>query len=138
MHVHRGITRTVLLVGRWAVKVPSLRSYNDGVAGVLWSISHGVQANLSERTWSGSDAGYCPVLWSLAGLVNVYPRCAPVDPAAVIDYDAVAEWNCPTDRKPENLGWLDGRLVWVDYDMSWNDCPHGHPARPLIAADEEA
>lgn len=28
----------------------------------------------------------------------------------------------PIDRKPNNLGRLDGRLVWVDYDMSWNDC----------------
>lgn len=28
----------------------------------------------------------------------------------------------PMDKKANNVGLLAGRLVWVDYDMSWNDC----------------
>ena len=122
--VHHGMTRTVLLVGRWAIKLPSLRSYGDGPAGVLWSVTRGIQANLSEREWSGSP-GTCPVVWSAAGVVNVYPRCDPVmaEPTDA-EYAATGVLG-PVDKKRQNVGWLAGRLVWVDYDMSWNDCRCG-------------
>lgn len=129
--IHRGITRTVLLAGRWAVKVPSLRTHSDGVRGVMWSLCRGISANLSECQWSGSP-GVCPVRWSLlAGVVNVYPRCAPVDPDHVIDWEGIG-FLAPTDRKHQNVGWFHGHIVMVDYDGSWNDCPHGHPPRPRI------
>lgn len=111
----------MVLAGRWAIKFPSLRAYGDGTRGVVWSITRGIQANLSEITWTGSP-GVCPVVWSLAGLVNVYPRCEPVltEPTEE-EYSATGVLG-PTDRKASNVGWLKGRLVWIDYDMSWNDC----------------
>lgn len=120
MTIHRGITRTVLVIGRWAVKVPSVRAYGDGLRGVLWSWTRGVQANLSEAEWSNSP-GTCPVLWSLAGLVNIYPRADALPDGAEVDWDAIG-FLCPVDRKPQNVGRLGGRLVMIDYDMSWNDC----------------
>lgn len=122
MEIHRGITRTVFVTRRWAIKVPSLRSYKRNVRGSLWSITRGIQANLSEADWSDSP-GVCPVRWSLLGLINVYPRCELLPPDADVDYDAIGAL-FPSDKKPENVGKLDGRLVWIDYDMSWNDCPH--------------
>ena len=134
VELHRGITRTVFLAGRWAVKVPSLRTYGNGVQGLLWSVCRGITANLSEIEWSGTPA-VCPVRWTLAGIVNVYPRCEPVDPDEEIDYYAIGEL-FPTDKKPENLGRLNGQLVWIDFDCSWNDCPHGHPRRPVPVDDE--
>jgi len=119
MQVKRGLTRTVLLIGRWAVKVPSFRSHGQGLSGVLWSFCRGVLANHSEILWA-EEPGVCPLKWSVAGLINVYPRCGPVtwDP----DYDAIG-FTGPTDRKRANVGMLDGRMVWVDYDMNWNDRP---------------
>ena len=121
MKIERGVTRTVILARSWAIKVPRLRSYGDGLAGVLWSITRGIQANLSEREWSGSP-GTCPVRWSFAGLVNIYPRCAPATHDVTdAEYEATGLLG-PADRKPRNVGWLNGRLVWIDYDMSWNDC----------------
>lgn len=134
MTIRRGICRTVLLVGPWAVKVPSLRANGNGAMGVVWSICRGILANQSERSWTGWE-GLCPVRWSLAGLINIYPRCEPVT-----DYDGDYAEVCtmvPTsmaDRKPENLGRLNGRLVWVDYDMSWNGCPHSR----MVAEPETA
>lgn len=113
----RGVTRTVILTRRYAVKVPSLRGGSLGARsprGVMRSIVWGIDANLSEIEWSGTP-GVCPVLWSLLGLVNVYRRCAPVTgDLADADYDAIGMLH-PGDRKPENLGLLDGRIVWVDY-----------------------
>lgn len=111
----RGVTRTVLLIGRWAVKIPSLRG---GSIGRRWmrSLVWGIDANLREIEWSGMP-NVCPVRWSLLGLVNVYPRCAPL-PA---DRDLVAaDWEALgmehlSDRKRENVGLLGGHLVWLDY-----------------------
>lgn len=120
VEVHRGITRTVFVAGRWAVKFPSLRAYGDGARGVVWSVTRGIQANLSEVAWSGSP-GVCPVLWSLAGLVNVYPRADRLPDGAHIDWDAIGFLG-PVDRKEPNVGRLAGTVVMIDFDMSWNDC----------------
>lgn len=120
--IRRGITRTVILTPRHAIKLPSLRRHGKGLAGMLWSFSRGISANLSEREWSGYSPALCPVRWSLAGLVNVYPRCEPVTEEPD-DYYAIANMLGPMDKKPENLGILDGRMVWVDYAMDWNDPP---------------
>lgn len=133
MRIERGITRTVFITRRWAIKVPSSRANGNGVRGVLWSLTRGVQANLSELEWSGSP-GVCPVRWSLAGLVSVYPRCESVDPDLVVDFQSIGCLG-PADKKHQNLGWLDGRIVFVDYDMSWNDCAHGKNPTPV---DEDA
>lgn len=139
MIVRRGITRTVLLTKRYAVKLPSLRAHGDGLAGLLWSFCRGVLANQAERTWSSYDAWagkLCPVLRSwLGGIVNVYPRCEPYEVTPEqemamfrrelrpVDIDPT-----PGDNKPENYGWLTiaGRrtLVFLDYDINYNGCPH--------------
>jgi hypothetical protein len=122
--VRTGITRTVLLVGRWAVKVPSSRRYGKGLRGLLYGWSRGVQANISEAemcVWDEVRRDVAPVLFSLAGLINVYPRCAPVPAGRVSEARPLPFCG---DRKPENLGVLDGQVVWVDYDGSWNGCPH--------------
>jgi len=122
MKIKRGITRTVFVTRRWAIKVPSLRAHGLGVSGVLWSISRGLSANLSEREWSG-QRGFCPLHFSLWGVVNVYPRadvCTEADEP--IDYATIADYPLAVDPKPHNVGRLNGELVWIDYDMNWNDC----------------
>lgn len=110
--VARGVTRIVLLVGPWAVKLPRLA--RAARRGLLWSAATGLLANLSEREWS-SWPGVAPVRWSLlGGLVQVYPRCAH-PPDGPIDYDAIAPPGLPVDPKLANVGVLDGQLVWLDY-----------------------
>lgn len=121
MRICRGVTRTVILTRHWAIKVPSLRAYNNGPRGVLWSVTRGIQANLSEAEWSGTP-GTCPVRWTLAGLVNIYPRCTPVDHDPTVEEYEATGFLGPTDQKPGNVGYLNGLLVWIDYDQSWNDC----------------
>lgn len=139
--VRRGITRTVILAGRHAVKVPSMRRYGNGLAGLLWSVCRGILANQSEAEWwrnapPATRAVLCPVRWSLlGGLVNIYPRCGPYVPppehaAAMRD----RQWRpveldpSPGDDKPDNYGWLSDpagrRVVRIDYDMNYNGCPH--------------
>lgn len=85
--VRTGITRTVILTARHAIKVPSLRGGSTGKR--LESFCWGLLANLSERQWydyagwGGAAAPVAPVLRSwLGGLVQVYPRCDPLPSGA--------------------------------------------------------
>lgn len=148
MRLHRGLTRTVLVTSRWAIKFPSLRPYGNGLSGLLWSICRGILANQSEAEWyrQASDQvkrDLCPVRASwLGGLVNVYPACAPflVTYGVEMAMHRREFYPCPelfpqvSDNKPDNYGWMlpDGRPVVIDYDMGWNGCPHdrsGHVNR---------
>jgi hypothetical protein len=127
-----GLTRTVILIGPYAIKVPTIRY---GIP--MWC--RGVLANESEHEWSSVD-GVNPVLWSLGALVNVYRRAQPVGPDWVgrkhpafdaARYDALTPGFMPAgDRKPDNLGIVGGRVLWVDYDSSWNG-----PRCPTCTAD---
>lgn len=142
MRVHRGVSRSVLIVGRWAIKVPTTRPYGRR-GDRLWAWTRGVQANKSELDWSEVD-GVAPVLHSwLGGIVQVYPRCAPAvgEEFEWLDHPNDPRWRgigdtiLPNgDRKRSNVGVLNGRLVWIDYDTSWNGCPHD---RWVYAGDEE-
>lgn len=124
--VRHGISRTVLLTRRYAIKVPSLRGHmTGGLRGRLAGISSGILANLSEYQWhdfQAWDGRAAPVLKSwLGGIIQVYPRCDPLpdvvdgeyvgtEPLPVLDPD-------PGDDKPDNYGVLNGRIVRIDYDM---------------------
>jgi hypothetical protein len=139
--IRRGITRTVILTRRHAVKIPSLRRYGDGIAGLLWSISRGILANQSETEWwrnapPETRTVLCPVRWSLlGGVINVYPRCEPFE---ATEEQELAMFNrtwspvvmdpSPGDDKAANFGWLvehgQRRVVRIDYDMNYNGCPH--------------
>lgn len=114
----RGITRDVFLIGRYAIKVPTPR-YG------LWSLARGLLANQSEAAWTtDGNSNICPVLWSFYGIVNIYPRCDQSNVSQDVADALDGPLGCPPpDRKPENIGRLDGKLVWLDYDYSWNGVP---------------
>lgn len=110
MRIRHGITRTVFLVGRYAIKVPTLRYGLDAWA---W----GIVSNNSEqewckyRDWKGRVA---PVLHSwFGGLIQVYPRCEPFV-LKTMKYPEFPGF-APGDKKPDNYGVLDGRVVCIDY-----------------------
>ena len=65
----RGATRTVWLVGNYAIKFPTFKSYKGFIKGIL--------SNLNERAISSSCPDYfLPVLWSEpTGIIVIMPRC---------------------------------------------------------------
>ena len=68
----RGVTREVLLLGGYALKIPSLRSWRC----FLW----GLLANIQEREFSLTGwPELCPVIFSApGGFLTVMPRAAPL------------------------------------------------------------
>mgnify|MGYP001600941842 CR=1 FL=1 len=142
----RGITRTVILVGAWAIKVPSFRY---GKFKWRWrSFLNGLLANLQEVDFAATGwPELCPVVRSSRlGLFVVMPRVRVMTDEEFCEFDYVgfitredyyarenlrskeknflgregaisepAGFLIPAERKADSFGWLDGRIVAIDY-----------------------
>jgi hypothetical protein len=119
IHVRRGTTRAVLVLGRLAIKVPRNRVGFDcnRYEATIWKVSQGSP----ERR-----ARLCPVLWSGLGcLVLAMAAAAPLPPGVVPTDEWADFWeynpikgasdSWPGEFKPEDWGIIDGRYVLVDY-----------------------
>lgn len=112
-----GVTRTVLLVGNLAIKVPSFGEWRLFLLGLL--------ANMQERNFS--NLGWpelCPVLFSVPGGWLVVMRRAQIltdaEWSAISEEDITAfinkpNYSVPAELKSDSFGWLNGKLVAVDY-----------------------
>lgn len=110
-----GISRTVLLVGRHAVKIPVLRyGWKKFLQGLL--------ANMQEREFS--KAGWpelCPVKFSLpGGFLLVMPRVQVMTDEEFDRFDYVGfvfkeDRKIPVEPKSDSFGWLNGCVVAIDY-----------------------
>jgi hypothetical protein len=110
----KGVGRTAYLVGQYAIKVPSVRAYGQGLYGPLWTFLSGWLANLSE--WEHRRAtGVAGARFTLLGLVSVYPRCEPFT-SKWVSLPSINS-DLAKDVQPQNLGWHKGRVVFIDYDQ---------------------
>lgn len=114
MKLRTGSTRAVLLVGCLAIKLPALVSWRRLLLGLL--------ANMQERQfWTMKHPALCPVLWSLpGGFVVVMRRAEPItrDQFDAIDWESWKDQPdlfVPCETKLDSFGWVDGRIVAVDY-----------------------
>lgn len=103
----RGVTREVILIGKYAVKLPSIRSWKLFLTGLL--------CNMNEQQFSGFDDDLCPVIFGLwGGWVNIMPRCSKAGPWSHGMSQICTKLGF-VERKECSFGLLNGRLVAVDY-----------------------
>ncbi len=119
--IYRGSTRTVVTFGPLAFK------FARGKKGMRCN-RH--EADLYRRSSLPRRAMLCPVLWcSRPGLVSIMRRAStPATQGELDERKAVAwlEWDYagpgddghPFEWKPSDWGYLDGRIVAVDYAAS--------------------
>ena len=109
-----GVTRTVILIGNVAIKLPAMVEWRLFLLGLL--------ANMQEALFSRTERPeLCPVLWARPGGFLVVMRRARV----LTDGEFLAldleqwvqrgDFTVPAEIKPDSFGYLDGRLVAVDY-----------------------
>jgi hypothetical protein len=120
MTICYGTTRTVVLIHQWAIKVPSF---------VEWRLFlHGLLANMQEAKFSKTGwPQLCPVLWAIpGGWLLVMRRAEPMSREQFDTFDYAqwikggndlddGEWVIPVEEKLDSFGYVDGRLVAVDY-----------------------
>jgi hypothetical protein len=117
-----GSTRWVLLVGAYALKFPAMWEWKT----FLW----GLLANIQEREFSvmgreGKESVWerlCPLKFSLPlGFLNVAARAVPLTDREfeLFDYESFVtvddNWRIPAEAKSSSFGWVDGRIVAIDY-----------------------
>jgi hypothetical protein len=114
-----GCSRTVFLVGRYAVKAPV---YQYGIRSFLrgWATS-----SLEAETWRRyPHAILCPVVASLPwALAIVMPRAEPLDSVPWLDVHLAAlrlywhayGWRPHVEYKRTSYGRVGGKLVALDY-----------------------
>lgn len=121
--VHHGTTRTVFLIGKYAIKIPLIKKYKGFLKGLV--------CNLTERNISTLCPNYfLPVLWSdPLGLFVIMPRAKVVKidswflHAFMVDLfhqnndeemEALnARYYC--EYNPANIGLYKGRPFCIDY-----------------------
>lgn len=118
MQIKKGTTRTVILVGSYAIKVP--RFWHQ-YSGHRWKIFlRGILANIDESFWwkcAFQKEKLCPVLWkSPLGFILVMKRAEPLTEE---EYDKEKFENefklLPLDNKMINFGKVENRIVLIDY-----------------------
>lgn len=115
-----GISRHTFALGsRYVLKVPRLDGWVPFLNGLLGNVH---EAERHDPSWPE----LCPVVVALpGGLALVARRAAPCDDSAATraEIEALCERAAESGRlvatlaelKPSSWGWLDGRLVAVDY-----------------------
>jgi hypothetical protein len=119
IELHRtGTTRLTLCVGRYALKLPR------GLFGC--AANHGERVEWKRAT-PERRVNMCPLLWGAPfGLINVMRRAVPLTSEQHRDLrtnGGLPDWkympggpDCPFEyHKPSDWGYLDGRLVALDY-----------------------
>jgi len=128
MKSENGCTRVVFHLEGVVIKVPNYRyKWHHFLSGLL--------ANMTERdTWkwainpnneSGKPELLCPVIWaSWGGWILIMRRAdvmaheiemSEIDPFPPNRYQTWVEAGFDSDNKPDNFGYLNGKLVKVDY-----------------------
>lgn len=112
-----GATRNVLLVGKYAIKFPSTFSYRNFLQGIL--------ANQQEYQFSkikDFQHKLCPVLFRLPTfLIIVMPRVRVLRPNELSkqflsEFIRINDsWTIHAETKYSSFGWLNSRLVAIDY-----------------------
>ena len=113
LHLLKGGSRAVLLVGSLAIKVPR---FGEDSYGKLWGFLDGWMANRTEhKVWASSKASYLNPTTSLFfSLLTIQPRLLPLTEEQFI---SVSQFDCRYEHKKDSLGvTAEGEVRIVDYD----------------------
>lgn len=111
--IKTGITRHVILIGTFAIKVPH---FEYGWEKFLF----GLLGNMQETRFSKTkDSRLCPILFSMpGGFLNIARRAELLDRNITTkEYKKFKTGDIiiPVEKKSDSFGFLDGKLVAIDY-----------------------
>ncbi len=116
-----GISRFVVLVGPWAIKLARFRHYGK------WWIDNGLAGMLANRCENRlgkkgtAFPGLCPSLWcSPFGMLQIMRRACAIDPDEQAQFEGakaalVAQYQGMIEDKWSSFGLLGDVMVAVDY-----------------------
>jgi len=114
--ISKGSSRCVILVGKLAFKFPYTYSWKTFLNGLL--------ANMQEVEFSQIkdwEEKLCPIKWYIPlGFLVIMPRVKVLEPHEMTreqleDFCQIGDFKIPAEIKESSFGWLEGRLVAIDY-----------------------
>lgn len=115
--IRTGHSRWVFIIGRLALKTPSMSGWRSFLLGLL--------ANMQERDFSkipDMKAKLCPVYFSLPlGFLIVMPKADVLQDGAINSDDLQKFCVCnenytiPAELKADSFGYIKGKLVAIDF-----------------------
>lgn len=116
MEIKGGCTRTVILIGQYAIKIPRL---NYGWRLFLM----GLLGNMQEVHFNTmKDDRMCPILFHLkGGWLLVMPRCKEISDNDYFHLKIDKFWarepsfKVPVEHKISSFGWYKNKIVAIDY-----------------------
>lgn len=121
LKVSRGVFRCVFLTGNYAVKVPRFKNFFEGLRCNRWER----EMWFFWRPQFGWE-NLCPILFAdPLGLLVVMPRAKqPVTFEDVVNSFPDNYPDITAETKPEDFGWLNGKLLALDYGLCDVDFVH--------------
>lgn len=108
----KGVTRLVFIFKDFVVKIPNFTcQWNHFLSGLI--------GNMEEfKTWKYNKSELlCPILWaSWGGWILIMKRVEVCTYEDEIDYTPWVTAGFGGDDKPDNYGYLDNKLVKIDYN----------------------
>jgi len=111
MKICNGTTRLVILIGKWAIKIPQIK--------YSWKLFlNGLLANMQEVEFSTlKDDRVCPILFYVSGgWVVVMPKCDIISEEDFLNLD-IDKFHptIPVENKRNSFGYYNGNIVAIDY-----------------------
>ncbi len=106
----RGITREVLLIGNYAFKLPSFRSW--------YLFLEGLQCNMQETDRQRCSEHFCPIIFRIpGGFLNIMPRATEttLTDDEFVKFRELNELHVYVEGKDCSFGIINGKLMAVDY-----------------------
>ncbi|ASK29710.1 hypothetical protein CEY12_06150 [Chryseobacterium sp. T16E-39] len=114
---YKGLTRTVILVGRFAFKFPTVQlSHYEFLRGCCdnWKERSNykyIRKHQKEHLENISPSYFC----FLFGLLQIQARCEEFESEPSKEQKEFFFHYCKNDCKKDNLGWYNGKVVCLDY-----------------------
>ena len=116
--IKSGASRVVILLNKYAIKVPRIDSWRLFLYGLL--------GNIHEKQWQNQICKYlCPILFYVpGGFLSIMPRCE-VKAGLSAEFIKIVSKDLDTDisetilniveDKDDSVGILNGKIVAIDY-----------------------
>lgn len=108
MRIEAGATRLVFVGRKLVAKVPRPKDWYTFLAGLISNIN---EASIWREM---KDERLCPTVFAMpGGWLNIMRRAEPYTEPTLPTWLVLS--GITFDIDPSNVGWLDGRLVVIDY-----------------------
>lgn len=115
MEIKKGTSRICIIIGNYAIKIPTIRNHRNFLYGCYCNYSERNTTKVFKVTPKFYEK-FCPCIFcSWFGLIALYPKCEALNRNITEQEHIDLELFHGGDDHKDNFGYLKGKLVCLDY-----------------------